>query len=173
MKKHTLPLLLLFAYLFILMKVLVFKELALIRIGEITLNFWGAQKRTANLIPFKSIHHYLLRESGLLIALINIVGNILALVPLGILVPIIFSNFSWKKVFASALASGIFIKSGQILLEVGIFDIDDILLNGLGVIIGKCIYNLYGDICCYKFLKPGQFRNLKLPEKTIWLEMIS
>ena len=143
MKKHIFPLLLLIGYLFILIKVLVFKDVALIRIGELRLNFGGTQEGPPNLIPFKSILPYLLGEKGFLIAFINLLGNIVALVPMGFLVPNIFSNFNWKQVVVLAIASGLVVESTQFFLEIGIFDIDDVILNGLGVIIGFGIFNLY------------------------------
>lgn len=143
MKKQILPLLLLSGYLFILIKVLVLKDLALVRVGELKLNFGGTQEGPANFIPFKSILPYLLGERGFLIAFLNLAGNIVALVPLGFLMPIVFSNVNWKKVLVLAIASGLLIESTQILFKIGIFDIDDILLNGLGVIIGFGLYNLY------------------------------
>jgi glycopeptide antibiotics resistance protein len=145
MRKHLFPLLLLVGYLFILIKVLVFKDVALIRIGELRLNFGGTQRGPANLIPFKSILPYLLGEKGFLIAFVNLLGNILALLPMGFLVPNIFSNFKWKQVFVLAVASGLVVESTQFFLAIGIFDIDDVILNGLGVIIGFGIFNLYTE----------------------------
>lgn len=143
MKKQILPLLLLIGYLVILIKVLVFKDVALITIGELRLNFGGTQERPPNFIPFKSILPYLLGEKGFLIAFINLLGNILALIPMGFLVPNIFPNFNWKRLFVLAVVSGLVVESTQFFLEIGIFDIDDVILNGLGVIIGFGILKLY------------------------------
>lgn len=143
MKKQLIVLFLLFGYLYLLVKILVFKDLPLLRIGELKLNFGGAQERPANLIPFKSILPYLLGEKGFLIAFLNLVGNILALVPLGFIVPYLFTNTGWKKVLVLAFVSGFIIEFVQFLLKIGIFDIDDVLLNGLGVIIGFWTYTVY------------------------------
>lgn len=143
MKKQLIVLFLLFGYLYLLIKILVFKELALLRIGELKLNFGGAQERPANLIPFKSILPYLLGEKGFLIAFLNLAGNIVALVPLGFIVPYLFRNTNWKKVLVLAVVSGFIIEFAQFLLKIGIFDIDDVLLNGLGVIIGFRTYTVY------------------------------
>lgn len=143
MKKQLIVLFLLFGYLYLLIKILVFKELALLRIGELKLNFGGAQERPANLIPFKSILPYLLGEKGFLIAFLNLAGNIVALVPLGFIVPYLFRNTNWKKVLVLAFLSGFIIEFAQFLLKIGIFDIDDVLLNGLGLIIGFRTYTVY------------------------------
>ncbi len=136
MKKKLIPFLLLIAYVVILIKILVFKDLALIRIGEVRFNFGGTQEGPANLIPFKTIIPYLQGHNGLLIAVINIVGNIIALVPLGFLVPFVFPKMNWGRATILAIASGCIIEGMQVMLHVGIFDIDDVLLNGLGVLIG-------------------------------------
>ena len=143
MLKRILPVVLLFAYLFVLIKVLVLKDLAMIRIGILKLNFGGTQEGAANLIPFKTILYYLQGHNGFLIACINIVGNIAALVPLGFLLPLVFSNMNWKKTLLVAIGSGLSIELVQVYLHIGIFDIDDVILNGLGVIIGFGKFKLY------------------------------
>lgn len=143
MKKWILPVVLLFAYLFVLIKVLVLKDLAMIRIGILKLNFGGTQEGAANLIPFKTILYYLQGHNGFLIACINIVGNIAALVPLGFLLPLVFSKMNWKKTLLVAIGSGLSIELVQVYLHIGIFDIDDVILNGLGVIIGFGKFKLY------------------------------
>ncbi len=151
MRKRIFPLILLVAYLFLLIKVLVFKEVALIRIGELKFNFGGIQVGPANLIPFRSILPYVLGERGFLIAVLNIGGNIVALVPLGFLVSFVFGNLNAKKIFLLSVASGLTIELTQLVLRIGIFDIDDVILNGLGVLIGFWKYKMYNG-----FSKPIQ-----------------
>ena len=43
---------------------------------------------------------------------------------------------NWKKAVLWAIASGLMIEGSQVLLHVGIFDIDDVILNGVGVLLG-------------------------------------
>jgi glycopeptide antibiotics resistance protein len=143
MRKRILPLILFVIYLFILIKVLVLKDLAMVRIHQMRFNFGGTQSGPANLIPFKTILYYLKGNNGLLIACINIIGNIIALVPLGFLVPLVILKINWKKILALAIISGLVIEWTQFYLQIGIFDIDDVLLNGLGVIIGFWKFNLF------------------------------
>lgn len=131
----------LIAYCAILIKVMVFKEVPLIRLGQVMINFGGTQSdRPANFVPFKTILPYLLGENGLMIAGINLVGNIALLVPLGFFVPFVYRKITWKKSLALAVASGFVIEGLQVVLHVGIFDIDDVILNALGVMIGYCVY---------------------------------
>src|SRR6185295_2198618 len=97
MKKHLITACILIAYSATLIKVMVFKDLPLIRIGHLRFNFGVTQEGQANVIPFKTILPYLLGEKGLMIAAINIVGNIVLLVPIGFLVPFVYKNMTWKK----------------------------------------------------------------------------
>jgi glycopeptide antibiotics resistance protein len=136
MKKRILLIVILITYCAILIKVMVFKDLPVIRIGHLMLNFGGTQEGPANLIPFKTILPYLLGEKGFIIAFLNLAGNIVLLVPVGFLVPFAFRSITWKKSFVIAIACGFVIEGMQVLLHVGIFDIDDVILNGLGVMVG-------------------------------------
>ena len=62
------------------------------------LNFGGMHEGKANLLPFKTILPYLLGKKGLIIGGINLVGNIILLVPMGFLVLFVFRNITWKKI---------------------------------------------------------------------------
>lgn len=136
MKKRLIPLVILIAYSAILINVLVFKNLPAIRVGYITFQFGGTHEGSPNFIPFKTILPYLLGESGFIIAFLNIAGNIILLVPAGFIIPFIYRDVTWKKMLMVAIASGLAIEGLQALLRIGIFDVDDVILNGLGVIIG-------------------------------------
>ena len=134
--KRPIAAILLIAYAALLIKVMVLKDIGLIRIGPLMLNFGGTQEGPANLVPLRTILPYLLGEKGLLIAGINIGGNILFLVPPGMLIPVVLPGLNWKRMIAAAIASGLSIEAMQAVLHVGIFDIDDVILNGLGVLAG-------------------------------------
>jgi len=49
---------------------------------------------------------------------------------------------TWKKSLALAAATGFSIEGMQALFQVGIFDIDDIILNGSGVVIGYWVFRV-------------------------------
>lgn len=132
-----LPTVLLIAYSAILIKVMVFKDVPTIRVGHLMLNFGGANAgQHANLLPFATIGPYLLGYKGWIIAGINLGGNIALLVPLGLLLPFLRRNITWKKTLVVAVAAGLAIEILQTVLRVGIFDIDDVILNALGVMLG-------------------------------------
>ena len=100
------------------------------------IRFGGTQKGRANFTPFATILPYLLGEKGIMISVINLVGNIALLVPIGVFLRCLDAKITWKKTLAVAVASGLAIEGLQALLSVGIFDIDDLILNALGVMIG-------------------------------------
>ena len=143
MKKRIIPILLFLGYLFILIKILVLKDLAMVRVGHMRFNFGGTQDGPANLVPFKTILFYLQGHNGFLIAFINVIGNIIALVPFGFLVPFVFSKLNWKKIILIAFITGLTIELTQVILHIGIFDIDDVILNALGVMIGYWKFNIF------------------------------
>lgn len=140
MNKRIISTIILIAYSAMLIKILVFKELPMIRIGALRFNFGGTHEGPANLWPFKTIFPYLLGKRGFVIAIFNLAGNIVLLLPVGFLVPFVYRKMTWKKTLALAIAAGLAIEGMQALFRVGIFDIDDVILNGLGVMVGYWVF---------------------------------
>jgi glycopeptide antibiotics resistance protein len=137
MKRYLIPSLLLLAYSAMLIKVMVFKDFPMIRMGQLMLNFGGTNAGdAANFVPLKTILPYLFGHKGLLIAGINLVGNVALLVPIGFLLPFLYRSMTWKMSVLIGVAVGLAIEVTQTALKVGIFDIDDVILNALGVVIG-------------------------------------
>lgn len=136
MKKRSIPLVILILYSLLLIYVMVFKKLPLVTIGGVMLDFGGTHDGPANLIPFASIWPYLRGDNGFLIAFINIAGNIVLLIPVGFIIPFVYRKVTWKISLVIGVVTGLAIESTQALLHVGIFDIDDVLLNALGVLTG-------------------------------------
>lgn len=143
MQKRLIPIVILVAYSALVINVLVFKNLPEIRVGHMMFRFGGTQAGQANLVPFKSILSYLRGQRGQLIGLINIVGNIALLVPIGFIVPFVFRNMTWKKALILAIAIGLALEILQAVFHVGIFDIDDVILNALGVMIGYGVCSMF------------------------------
>ncbi|MDB5204318.1 MAG: VanZ family protein [Candidatus Taylorbacteria bacterium] len=123
---------------------MVFREIPLIRIGRLMINFGGADANgQANFVPFKTILPYLFGYKGWIVAGINLVGNIALLVPFGFLVTSIYRNITWKKCLVLSIVVPGVIEGSQALLQTGIFDIDDVILNGLGIMIGYFIFRAF------------------------------
>lgn len=72
---------------------------------------------------------------------VNIIGNIFAFTPFGFILPIISSDK--RKLIRVTTLTFIFsltIELLQLFLKVGIFDVDDLLMNTLGGVIGYLIF---------------------------------
>lgn len=92
-----------------------------------------------NLIPFHTIKIYLER-AHIGIFLVNIVGNILMFAPIGFCVPLL-----WRRMrgFLRITLLGVAVSCGIELLQILMLrsvDIDDVILNSLGVILGYLLY---------------------------------
>ena len=98
--------------------------------------FGGTDSGPANFVPFKTIVSYLLDKHGLVVAIFNLAGNIGLLVPFGFLVPLVSEKITWQKTLALAVVFCSLIELLQGILHTGIVDIDDVILNGLGIMIG-------------------------------------
>jgi glycopeptide antibiotics resistance protein len=73
--------------------------------------------------------------------IVNIFGNVIAFMPYGFLLPLL--NRAYRKFYIIAILSIIFsllIEAAQLLLKVGVFDVDDILMNSLGGILGYLVF---------------------------------
>lgn len=93
--------------------------------------------RNINLIPFRSISPYL-RNITEPYAFKNILANILVFIPLGFFV----SNKNSKNVFkALIICLGVIlsIELIQLFFKIGFFDVDDIILNFIGSLLGMGI----------------------------------
>ena len=97
----------------------------------------------SNFIPFKTIIYYISGNEGFRIAIANIIGNIAAFIPLGFLLPIIFKRMrKLPKIILTSFSVSLLFEVIQLLIAIGSFDIDDILLNVFGSLIGYIFYNL-------------------------------
>ena len=117
---RLISILILIIYCTVLVKVLVFKDLPVIRLGSLKLRFGGTHSGPSNLVPFRTIMPYLTGDRGMMIAAINLVGNIALLVPLGLLFPVAYPNMTWKKALVLSVAAGGVIEGMQAILQVGI-----------------------------------------------------
>lgn len=100
------------------------------------LNVW---QLNTNIVPFQSTINYIngSYHTNLDVILNNTIGNMLIFLPLGIFLPILYKNFrSLTKVLVGSLLISFIIEILQFVSQLGQFDIDDIILNSIGSIIG-------------------------------------
>ncbi len=101
--------------------------------------------RNINLIPFRSISPYL-RNITEPYAFKNIIANILVFITLGFFV----LNKNSKNVFKTlviCLSLILSIECIQLLFKIGFFDVDDIILNFIGSLIGMGINKILIKEC--------------------------
>jgi len=94
--------------------------------------------RAVNLIPFGFIKDYIVNKQPLGMA--NIVGNILMFIPMGIFVSMIEQRKDKALIFL--IGSSVCIEFLQYVLIRGVSDIDDIILNCAGGLMGIAFYNI-------------------------------
>ena len=92
-----------------------------------------------NLLPFVHLADYAVTRE----AVINHVGNVTLFIPTGVLLPILYRRLGrpWKVILAGAGIS-LAIELAQLLLPNSVTDIDDLILNTLGVCLGCGIFRL-------------------------------
>lgn len=101
--------------------------------------------RRYNLIPFHTIKTYIIGYGGLKGA--NIIGNILVFLPLGVFVQLFSQRKkAWTGILLCALIS-VGVETMQFALATGSFDVDDIILNTLGGLLGVVGYQIIKALC--------------------------
>jgi glycopeptide antibiotics resistance protein len=93
------------------------------------------------LVPFRTTWICLSGEKGLWMGFENIAGNLLGFAPMGFFVPVLFVSLNnRKKAVATVFAISLFLELTQLFTGVGYFDIDDLIQNTLGGLIGYWLY---------------------------------
>lgn len=102
-----------------------------------------------NFVPFKSIIDIISSQPAS-IALRQVGGNVVLMMPLGFLVPLTYKrDIGWKKILCIGILFSFFIEVLQLIFSYmisftyKITDVDDLLLNSLGAVVGYCFYKLF------------------------------
>lgn len=118
--------------------------------------------RTVNLTPFQEIsrdwNSLSLHRPG---TAIHLVGNVIAFIPLGMFIPMLMGNklLSGANVFLSSLLLSLGYEVTQLLTGMGIFDVDDLMLNTLGGVIGYILFTMV--LGMKRLLIGGESRTVK------------
>ena len=92
-----------------------------------------------NLLPFVYLFDYPTRKE----ALVNVIGNTLMFLPLGIVWPAVFRQLdTHRKVILAGIGTSLAIEILQLPFYSRCSDIDDLILNSLGYLMGYGIYLL-------------------------------
>ena len=100
---------------------------------------FGREQHEANivrLLPLVSTILFVQNTTSWESIIINLFGNIIMFIPFGFLGWLNAKYFSFKKLIVDFLSTLIIVEALQYLTRLGVFDIDDLALNSLGVWIG-------------------------------------
>lgn len=101
----------------------------------------GGQEYTYNLQPFATIGFYFTGEVPALVAFYNLAANVALFIPFGLFIWI-YMQSRWLKGFLPII-SIMAIELIQFVTHRGSLDIDDLILNVLGVWLGYALYPLF------------------------------
>ena len=96
-----------------------------------------------NLTLFKEIRRFWERRGvlGWRVSALNLIGNIAAFIPFGAILPVLNRKMrSFWRITLSGLLVSLCVEAIQLITRVGSFDVDDILLNTMGVVVGYGIF---------------------------------
>jgi len=98
-----------------------------------------------NLVPLKTVRLFLDFGNGLSLMdrSVNLIGNVVVFVPFGFMLPMLFVRLlSWLRLTVYVVFIILILEMLQMVLHVGSFDVDDLLLNLLGIWAGYILLRL-------------------------------
>ena len=107
---------------------------------------FGREQHEANivrLLPLVSTILFVQNTTSWESIIINLFGNIIMFIPFGFLGWLNAKYFSFKKLIVDFLSALIIVEALQYLTRLGVFDIDDLALNSIGVWIGFQMRKLF------------------------------
>ena len=108
--------------------------------------YWDELSQNINLVPFRTIGGYMDRlynSAGKLNhqAVINLGGNVIMFIPLGFFLPFVSDRAKGlKNCVVMTFALLMLVEFVQLFTLLGSFDIDDLLLNMIGIFMGWMAY---------------------------------
>ena len=127
-------------YIILFFSIIVFKNVSPLELFDENRIFY----RSYNLTPFLTIKSYLMGYADVSnsVSFNNIFGNIVLFIPLGIYLQLFKKNKKAVVSFILVFAISLLVEIVQFSFGIGTADIDDVLLNCLGGIIGILAYKL-------------------------------
>ncbi|MCI5640621.1 MAG: VanZ family protein [Lachnospiraceae bacterium] len=102
-----------------------------------------------NLKPFAEIRRYInyADRLGSFRVMLNLAGNVVCFMPFGFVIPVLANRYRklYKMVALSFFAS-LLVETIQLFSKLGSFDVDDILLNTLGGLLGYIAFQIGNHI---------------------------
>lgn len=103
----------------------------------------GQRELQYNLVPFQEIKRFIVywKTIGVYYSLINLAGNVVAFMPFGALIRwVVNQKTHWYQAVSYTFAFSLCVELLQLVARVGVFDVDDLILNTLGGLFGFWIY---------------------------------
>lgn len=98
-----------------------------------------------NLYPFREIQRFWnYREKlGAFAVFCNLAGNVIGFIPFGMILPVIWPKTgSFFRILLLSFEFSLCVEIIQLVWKVGSFDVDDMILNTLGGVIGYLLFRL-------------------------------
>lgn len=109
-----------------------------------------SMKYRYNLVPFKEINRFIkyYHQLGFMAVMLNLAGNVIAFMPFGFCLPMIAGEKTgFLKVTVFSFALSLSIELVQLITRVGSCDVDDLMLNTLGGMLGYLCFILVRKVC--------------------------
>jgi len=95
-----------------------------------------------NLVLFQEIRRFWVHraELGAFVVFANLLGNVLIFIPFGFLISMASKHKSFFRALFYSFGLSFTVEIFQLVSRVGIFDVDDLLLNTLGGVLGYTLF---------------------------------
>lgn len=103
----------------------------------------GYREYRCNLVPFREIIRFVKYRDYIdfISVVINLLGNVVAFMPFGALIRwVLDRKVRWFQAVGYTFLFSLCVELLQLVARVGVFDVDDLLLNTLGGLLGFFIY---------------------------------
>ena len=98
-----------------------------------------------NIIPFQEITRFIRYHDSMDLSavIVNLLGNIVAFMPFGALVRwVVDRKIRWYQAIDYTFMFSLCVETLQLMAKVGVFDVDDLILNSIGGLCGFWCYNI-------------------------------
>ncbi len=119
--------------------------------------------RQLAIMPFQSIMKYY-NSGNIWASILNVIGNIVVFIPFGIYLMLYTKKNTSVKATTTVFFTSLSVEVIQFVLDIGIADVDDIILNVIGGIVG---------VLGYKFLKLIFKQDKKVKTTLIFLVVVT
>jgi glycopeptide antibiotics resistance protein len=94
------------------------------------------------------------QQLGMESFIVNIIGNVFVFMPMGFLLPIIRKKYNnFICILLISIIISLSVELLQLVTKVGIFDVDDILMNSVGSVLGYLMFVIYNKVFVISALK--------------------